>query len=186
MLRIPASAPCIAARLRTAARRTPPAHQYSTAFGLYFSFMSGFLFCAALFAVPTLLPVTRSLAAPSAPVGAPLLRHPSASAAEPIPSAGGSPLCPPSPHSPLPPAVSLPFPAHLCPSSPFLLSLCPSQPPFYHPLPSPTPRVHLSCSPPRFSSARPSCTPLAPGPWRTSVGLLPRPTPPPRTTPPLQ
>ena len=57
------------------ARRTPPAHQYSTPFQLYFGSMSGFSVWDALYAVPTVLPGSRCLAAPSAPVGAPVLRH---------------------------------------------------------------------------------------------------------------
>ena len=160
MLRIPASAPGSAARLRTAARRTPPAHQYSTPFHMYFSIMWGFSFCVALFAVPTSLPVSRCPAALSAPVGAPVTcrsicfrRGPS--------SARGSRLCPPSPDPPLPPAVSLPFPAHLRPSAPFLLSLCPAHPPFTIPY---LRRLPDSSSPAALLASRPPVHPAPPWP----------------------
>ena len=72
---IPASAPGNAAQFSTAACRTPPAHQYSTPFHLYFSIMSGFSLWAALFAVPMVIPASRCPAAPSASVGAPVLRR---------------------------------------------------------------------------------------------------------------
>ena len=78
------------------------------------------------------------------------------------------------------PALSC-APAPLRALPPLLVS---SKPSLYPLLFSPTPRVLLSCSPPRFSSARPSCTPLAPRRWRTSVLLLPGPTPRLRTSPP--
>ena len=77
---------------------------------------------------------------------------------------------------------------------------CPSPRTCAYPLPSSSPRllhtlplpsstfadshVLLSCSSPPFSSARPSCTPLAPGPRRFAVLLLLCPTRRPRTTPP--
>ena len=184
MLRIPASAPGNGARLRTAARSTPPAHQYSTQFHLYFSIMSGFFFCAALFAVPTSRPASCCPAAPSAPVCAPVLRRSICFRRGPCSLRWGF-----SPVSAITtsPTTAGRVPALSCAPAPLralpllLVSFTPSP---YPPPPSPPPRVLLSCNPPRFSSAHPSCTPLAPRPRRSSVLLLPRPTPRPRTPPP--
>ena len=179
----PASAPGNAARLRTAARHTPPAHQYSTPFHLYFSIMSGFSFCAAVLAVPTVLPASRCPAAPSAPVGAPVLRRSICFRRGPSSHLWGFLSVSAITTSPTSacrvPALSC-SPASLRAFPPLLVPFTPS---FYHPLPLPTPRVLLSCSPPRFSSAHPSCISLPPGPWRTSW-LLPYPTSRLRTTPP--
>ena len=176
MLRILAGAPGNAAWLRAAARRTPPALQYSTPFHLYFIIMLVFSFCPTLFAVPTSCPASRCPAALSAPVWAHVLGRSICSRRGPCsPRLGFSPV-PAIPTSPLPCA-----PAPLRALPPLLVSFTPYP---YPPSPSPTPRVLISCRPPRFSSARPSCTPLAPGPRRFSVLLLPRPTPCPRTTTP--
>ena len=146
-------------------------------------------FCQASRSAPQCSPYPRHVlrlafpGAPSAPVRAPVLRRSIR------PRRGPCALClgfspvsaittPPSTASRVP---ALPCaPAALRSLPPLLVSVTPSP---YPPPPAPTPRVLLPCSSPRFSSARPSCTPLAPGPRRFSVLLLPRPTRRPRTTP---
>ena len=146
--------------------------------------MSGFSLCSALFAVPTSRPVSRCPAAQSAPICASVLCRSIRSCRGPHPlrwwfSPVSAITTTPSTAGRFPALFCSPAP--LCALSPLLVS-CTLSP--YPPPPSPTPRVLLSCSPPRFSSARPSCTPLAPSPRRSSVLVLPRPTPRPGTTPP--
>ena len=194
-LSIPASASGIAAQFLTTARRTPPAHQYSTPVHLYFSIMSGFSLWAALYAASTILPASRRPAAPSAPSVLPYSAAPAAVAADPVPLAGVLvrvrhhhipllPGWPPSTAARVPTISCSPAPLRAFP--PLLVSSTPS---LYHLLRLGTPRVLPSCSPPCPSSARPSCTPRVPGApvvmmMSTAVLLPPRPRPHPRTTPP--
>ena len=184
MFRTPVGAPGNAARLRAPTRRTPPALQYCTPFHLYFCIMIVFSFCPSLFAVLSSPPASRCPATPSAPFCAPVLRRSICSRRGPYSLRLGffpASAIPTSPSTAgrVPALPRAPAPLRALP--PLLVSFTPSP---YPPSPSQTPRVLLSCSPPRFSSARPSCTPLAPGPRRFSVLLLPRPTPRPPTTPP--
>ena len=161
MLRIPASAP------GNAVAPVPPLvvlHQRTSTVPHSTSTSAS---CQASRSVPHCLRYPRYFSFPTArplhphPSTLPYSAAPSASAAVPVHSAGGSRLCPPSPHPLLPPAMSLPFPAQLRPSAPFLLSLCPSHRPFTIPY---LRRLPKSSSPAALLASRLPVPPALPWP----------------------
>ena len=143
------------------ARRTPPAHQYSTPFHLYFGIMSGFSLWTALYAVPWVLSASCCPAAPSAPVCAPVLRRSIRCRRGPSSLRWGFSSVSAITTSPAAMLVThycrpclCPFSAHARPSAPFLHSLCPPHPPFNIsylcrlPESSPPAALPASCLPP--------------------------------------